>query len=174
MKKPASHNPMKKIHRTMNKKILIPVVGTLALLVGGLIVSLLLSGPRMQHHPSLEAYEAELNQPPEDAVAFGREEISPANMEIPEPTEENMSRGKTYYNYYCVFCHGEQGEGHGPVGQSYVPKPADLHADSIRQKDKEALYRAIFQGPGHEPVMDRIVKPSHRKYIMMYIRNEFR
>jgi mono/diheme cytochrome c family protein len=94
-------------------------------------------------------------------------------MEIPKPTEKNMSRGKTYYNYYCVFCHGEQGEGHGPVGRSYVPKPADLGADSIRNQGKEELYKSIFTGPGHEPVLDRVVSKEHRKYIMMYVQKGF-
>jgi len=157
----------------MNKKILIPAV-LLGLIVAGIIGTLLFTGPRMRHHPSLEAYEAELNQPPKDAVAFGKEEIQPAQMELPPASQENIKQAQTYYNYYCVFCHGKQGYGNGPVGQSYVPKPANLHADSIRQKNKEALYQAIFKGPGHEPVMERIVKPSHRKYIMMYVRNGFR
>jgi len=157
----------------INKKLLIPLI-IVGLIVAGIIVSLLLSGPRMKHHPSLEAYEAELQQPPEDAVAFNRQAINPSEIEIPEATENNMARAKIYYNYYCVFCHGENGEGHGPVGQSYVPVPANLHADSIQNKSKIALYQAIFTGPGHEPVLERVVKPEHRKYILMYIRNGFR
>lgn len=157
----------------MNKKILIPAV-LLGLIVIGIIGTLLFSGPRMRHHPSLEAYEAELNQPPKDAVAFGKEEIRPSEMQLPPANQKNMKQARTYYNYYCVFCHGKQGYGHGPVGQSYVPKPANLHADSIRQKNQTKLYEVIFKGPGHEPVMERIVKPDHRKYIMMYVRNGFR
>ena len=156
----------------MNKKILIPLI-IVALIVVGIMFTLLFSGPRMRHHPSLEAYEAELKQPPNDAVAFGKEEMNPAEIEIPTATEKNIARAEIYYGYYCVSCHGADGKGNGPVGQSYVPKPADLHTDSIQAKNKLELYQAIFTGPGHEPVMDRVVKPDHRRYIMMYIRNGF-
>lgn len=156
----------------MNKKLIIPAV-ILGLVVVGVIVSLLFSGPRMEHHPSLEAYEAELNQPPEDAVPYGKETFDPAEVSLPEANSKNMSSGKVYYDYYCVFCHGENGKGHGPVGQSYVPEPANLNVDSIRNYNKIELYQAIFKGTGHEPVLERVVKPEHRRYIMMYIRNGF-
>ena len=151
---------------------MIPAI-ILGVVVAGIIVSLIFSGPRMRHHPSLEAYEAELEKPPKDAVPFGKETFDPSSLNIPEPTDGNISRAQVYYNYYCVFCHGENGKGHGPVGQSYVPKPANLNADSILNYNKTVLYQAIFKGTGHEPVLERVVPPQHRKYIMMYVRNGF-
>lgn len=156
----------------MNKKLLIPAI-IIGLLVAGILVTLLLSGPRMRHHASLEAFEAELQQPPKDAVTFHDHSFDPSKMELPEANKKNMHRGEVYYNYYCVFCHGEKGEGNGPVGQSYVPKPTDLHADSIHQKNKTEFYKAVFKGTGHSPVLERVVPKEHRKYIIRYVKEQF-
>lgn len=93
--------------------------------------------------------------------------------DLPLPTEENLHRGKVYYAYYCIFCHGENGEGNGPVGQSYVPKPANLNADSITRYSVPELYDASLTGTGHEPVLRQVIPAEHRKYLILYIRQTF-
>ena len=53
-------------------------------------------------------------------------------MKNPLPERQDVrDRGRVYYNYYCVFCHGDNGQGDGPVGYSYMPAPTDLHAPKI-------------------------------------------
>ena len=42
------------------------------------------------------------------------------------PTPGAISLGRIYYGYYCLMYHGEDGNGEGPVGASYVPLPTGL------------------------------------------------
>lgn len=128
---------------------------------------LLFSGPRMKYQPSLKTFESALALPPDDAVSF-YEDDSTARM--PEVNIENLNRGKIYYDYYCVFCHGENGKGNGPVGESYVPKPADLTSEKIIGYDSSTLYNASFTGTGHTPVLDRVIDPGYKNYIILYIK----
>lgn len=135
---------------------------------------LMLSGPHMIEQPSVHAFEAEMPLPPEDAIPFDHDAFDPSAMELPESTQANLEKGRVYYGYYCVFCHGEKGDGNGPVGQSYTPKPADLRALGSKNYSKEALYRAAFTGTGHTPVLERVVPQDQRKFILAYIKNGLR
>ena len=86
-------------------------------------------------------------------------------------TAADRARGKVYYDYYCVFCHGDKGDGNGPVGESYVPVPADLRAAKIQAYADGELLRAMLVGTGHEPVLGRVVHPEHRWYLVLYVRS---
>jgi mono/diheme cytochrome c family protein len=110
--------------------------------------------------------------------------VVPVDLESPLPTaddasrlrnplpatKENIARGKVYYNYYCVFCHGEQGDGAGPVGEAYVPVPADLRSRKILAYSDGQMLRAMLLGEGHAPVLQRTVYPEHRWYLVLYVR----
>ena len=154
----------------MKKKILI-IIGafSVAFLVTAGI--LLFSGPRMKNQPSLKAFEAEVPEPPDDVVFFDHEKFDPSTLSLPEMNSENLERGQVYYGYYCIFCHGDRGEGNGPVGQSYIPKPSDLNTSRVKSYDLQQLYRASFTGTGHSPVLERVVPDAHRQFILAYIHN---
>jgi len=85
-------------------------------------------------------------------------------------TPENVARGAVYYQYYCVFCHGETGNGDGLVGESYVPTPADLGQAKFATYSDGELLRACLLGTGHAPVLERVVAPEHRWYLVLYAR----
>lgn len=38
----------------------------------------------------------------------------------------DIAAGKAKYDMFCVTCHGPNGKGDGPVGQSLNPKPRDF------------------------------------------------
>jgi mono/diheme cytochrome c family protein len=38
----------------------------------------------------------------------------------------DAARGKELYALYCVSCHGEKGDGKGPVGMTLQPPPRDF------------------------------------------------
>lgn len=156
----------------LTKKRVILVVGVL--LAGFVVIAvLLLSGPHMRNQPSLRAFETEVNLPPEHSVTYPSAKKDVENTEMIEINATSVSKGKTYYGYYCVFCHGALGNGNGPVGQSYVPKPADLNSDSIQRYSTEKLYRASFTGTGHAPVLERVVPEEFRPYIIIYVQQNF-
>ena len=87
------------------------------------------------------------------------------------PTAADYARGKVYYDSYCVFCHNANGDGQGPVGQSFVPFPADLRTARVRAYSDGQLLRAMLTGPGHEPVLAYTVHPEHRWYLVLYVRS---
>lgn len=147
---------------------------TLVLAFSLTVFLLLFIGPHMETQPSIRNFEAVTRSVPAGTVPLNpRLMLSsiPDTMANPVvPSERNLARGMVYYQYYCLFCHGERGDGEGPVGISYDPKPADLAADSVQSRSDGALYKAMLSGIGHEPVLERVVPPEHRWFLVLYIR----
>ncbi|HEX2960144.1 MAG TPA: hypothetical protein VHO43_00035 [Ignavibacteriales bacterium] len=136
-------------------------------------VYLILSGPRMEYQYKIKTYESVFTPQAEGTVPFevsGRMPeagaVNPVAMR-----KEALDSGKIYYGYYCVFCHGPKGYGDGQVGQSYYPRPADLHSAKIKSYSDAELYRSMLTGIGHEPVLERVVLERYRWYIVLYLRS---
>ncbi len=157
----------------MNRKILLIVAGIVVVFTITAAI-LLLSGPHMRQQPSMRAFETTMALPPVNSEFYSHNPLDAEDILIPESTPLNLNKGKIYYGYYCVFCHGENGRGNGPVGQSYVPGPSDLSGDSMVIFSPAELYRRSFKGVGHEPVMERVIPEDFRKYILTYIQSGFR
>jgi mono/diheme cytochrome c family protein len=137
----------------------------------------------MKYQAHLRAYDAQMPLPPDGAVP-----IAASGYEVPttqqatalknplgSPSPADFARGQTYYGYYCVFCHGDQGAGDGPVGASYVPAPADLRSPRVQRMSDGQLLRAMLTGYGHESpdgksVLGYTIPPEHRWYLVMYVR----
>jgi mono/diheme cytochrome c family protein len=140
----------------------------------------LYEGPRMRTQSNVRAYQVEVPPMPAGAVPAGTPDAAPngkaptaeaaAGTTNPVPaSEESVARGKVYY-HYCVFCHGDTGDGNGPVGQSYVPKPADLRTPKIVGYSDGQMLRAMLVGVGHEPVLEKVVPDEHRWSLVNYLR----
>ncbi len=149
-----------------------------ALIGSGVLIYfyIMFQGPRMKVQPHIRAYQETMPLPPAGIVPVeqDRYEVPPASrareMKIPLPdAPATRERGKVYYNYYCIFCHGENGQGDGPVGYGYMPFPTDLHAPKVLQMSDGELMRAMLTGIGHEPVLPRVVLPEHRWYLVSYV-----
>ena len=153
----------------IKKRHIIVFVAAGIILVTAFIISLM-SGPKMRQQPSLRTYEFGMVHPPEDAIAFESGKEDSLSLLLPSLSEANINRGKVYYNYYCVFCHGEYGDGNGPVGESYFPKPAALDSDRLGKMNIDDIYKLTLYGTGHSPVLQNVIKKEHRPYILLYIR----
>ena len=139
--------------------------------------------PHMKYQAHLRAYDAQMPLPPDGAVP-----ITPSGYEVPttqqakslknpltSPSAADFARGQVYYQYYCVFCHGDQGDGQGLVGESYVPRPADLRTPRVQGMSDGQLLRAMLTGYGHEApdgksVLGYTIPPEHRWYLLTYVR----
>src|SRR3990172_9553362 len=53
--------------------------------------------------------------------------------------------GKTYYEQFCMVCHGEQGKGDGFNAFNLDPKPKDLTV-VVKTIGNEALFKAVRDG----------------------------
>jgi cytochrome c553 len=146
----------------------------LALVSGATVYAVLvMTGPDMRVQPALRAYDARMPRLPEDAVPAAPGLFFPseqAGANTSEHGQTTLARGQFAYVAYCVFCHGERGDGEAPVGQSYAPGPGDLRTDKVRAMDDEALLRASLTGVGHDPVLSRVVPSGDRPSLLLYVR----
>lgn len=124
----------------------------------------LYQGPRMKEQPYLRAYQWQMALPPPGAVPVG-----PAGTTVSASGGDEkgaVKRGAVYYSYYCLSCHGRDGRGHGPVGESYDLVPRDLTKLNM---PPTALQTAMLTGPGHSPVLERVVRPEYRRDLVAYL-----
>ena len=162
----------------MNKRLLIAgltFVACVALILTGFFATVIYNGPRMQQQVKIEDFSAIMPHMAIGPVQADRETYAakdPAAMETPSAKDPayNVGRGKIYYRYYCLFCHGEKGRGDGPVGFSYVPVPADLTSGRLSRLPPEELTQRMVQGTGHAPVLSRIVADEYRPLIALYLK----
>jgi len=153
----------------------------MALAIGGVVLGTLAAyvyfcSPRMWVMPHLLAFQAPEPMLPAGVVPVEAAPPLPtaeeaAGVKSPVPASpETLEAGAVYYQYYCIFCHGPNGDGNGPVGESYVPKPADLRDTKYAAYSDGQLLRGILLGVGHEPVLERVVRPEHRWSLVQYTR----
>ncbi len=167
-----------KISIPINKKTILAFVSAGAVLFF-VAAFLLFSGPRMRNQPSLRTFESRVPLPPAGAVPYSgkpdkdMDSLSFLQTVIPEATPENYLRGEVYYGYYCIFCHGKNGKGNGPVGVSYLPKPTDLTQLSAKGTDYQQLFYLSSRGTGHSPVLEYVIPPEHWQYLLLYIQRSW-
>ena len=159
------------------KKILIPLLLIPPLLVAALFGFVLYEGPRMRVQHNIRDFQMTLPNIPAGTQAVqppDRLPSAPQAAQLSNPlakNAENLARARVYYSYYCVFCHGGSGSGDGPVGQAYIPRPADLRCGTVAGYRDGELLRAMLTGVGHEPVLERVVAPEHRWYLVLFVRS---
>ena len=65
-------------------------------------------------------------------------------------TAESQTRGKVYYNNYCLACHGKDARGDGVTGTSLKPPPPDLWKSKKSHTDGDFFWK-IQNGRGDMP-----------------------
>jgi mono/diheme cytochrome c family protein len=129
------------------------------------------NGPRMRNQPSIRNYQAQMPVTPANSIPANFNKEKSFQVTNLEPNSRNLKIGKIAYNYYCVFCHGDDGKGKGPVGQSYTPVPTDLHDSKIKNYSDSELANAILKGKGHEPALNNILDDEYFPYLILYARS---
>lgn len=133
-------------------------------------------GPRMVTQVADKPYKSRMPEmPPGTVPVTGRsvsltKAASTAAINPVPATADIIDDGRVYYGYYCLMCHGEIGDGEGPVGQSYVPRPKNLTAPAVATMTDGQLYYRMLHGSGHDPVMEQTVLPEHRWPLVHYVR----
>jgi len=127
----------------------------------------------MEVQPSFGVQEKPLPVPvrsiPVDGPAFIPNMGPPTN---PVPADEvSISRGKTLFTINCVMCHGETGEGNGPVSGLIANKPANLASVITQSKTDGILFMTITNGvEGRMPPMVENLTVRDRWDVINYIR----
>ncbi|HET6384759.1 MAG TPA: cytochrome c [Armatimonadota bacterium] len=88
--------------------------------------------------------------------------IPPEAAALVNPTAGDHAaviQGETVYVMNCMMCHGRTGRGDGAVGESYTPKPPDLHSAAVQALPDGALFYSVTNGILSTPV------PEAARYI---------
>jgi mono/diheme cytochrome c family protein len=127
----------------------------------------------MEIQPSFSMQEDPLPVParsiPIEGPAFIPNMGAPANPVTADAV--SLERGKTLFHINCIMCHGETGEGNGPIGALIANKPANLTSIITQSKTDGALFMTITNGvEGKMPPMVENLTVRDRWDVINYIR----
>jgi mono/diheme cytochrome c family protein len=101
---------------------------------------------------------------PKDSVG-----IAERTLRNPFPyTKENLLEGQVLYTRICSHCHGENGNGQGPVGVKYKGVP-NYSAGAYKTMNDGHIYHVIEWGRNRMMPHGSIVNPEERWKIAMYV-----
>jgi mono/diheme cytochrome c family protein len=90
----------------------------------------------------------------------------------PVPTDKtSLARGAQLFNTHCQMCHGEAGDGTGPISGFFTKKPpADLSSAPIQSKSDGAIFMTISNGFGYMPALNENFTVRERWDLVNYVR----
>lgn len=90
-----------------------------------------------------------------------------------------VTKGEVLYTRYCIFCHGEAGEGDGLNAFSIPVKPFSLsNPELMDQKSDEELEKVILHGGASQglskymPSFSNTLSDFQVKYLVDFIRKQ--
>jgi hypothetical protein len=93
--------------------------------------------------------------------------------ENPMPGDEaSILRGRELFAIHCQMCHGETGEGTGPVAPFLINfKPANLTSDVVQSKSDGSIFLTITNGlDGRMPPLNENLTVSERWDVVNFVR----
>lgn len=103
---------------------------------------------------------------------IGKEDVATAEQSLRNPlryTQTHLEEGKVLYTRMCQHCHGEQGDGQGPVGQKFKGVP-NYATGAYATMNEGHIYHVIQWGKGRMMPHGSQVNPEERWKIAMYVR----
>src|SRR5574342_457952 len=127
----------------------------------------------MEVQPSFKQMEDPL-PPPERSIPI-EGPIAIPGMGAPEnPTtadEASITRGKEFFAINCQMCHGQTGEGNGPIAPFLANKPANLTSPVVQSKSDGSIFLTITNGvEGKMPPLNENLTVSERWDLVNFIR----
>ena len=128
----------------------------------------------MEIQPSYRPMENPLPVPTESIPIEGPIVISGLGVpENPMPGEEaSIVRGRELFAINCKMCHGETGEGTGPVAPFLINfKPANLTSDVVQSKSDGSIFLTITNGIQNAmPPLNENLTVSERWDVVNFVR----
>jgi len=132
----------------------------------------------MYRGPEVQPYAVAPRVTPADTIAVhGGEppmslEQATIKMHNPlEPTPENLAKGKEQFTTYCAPCHGESGQGNGPVAHILARPPKNLVVGTSKDLPDGYIYGAIRDGVLSMPSYAEEMPAEQRWQVVMYLRS---
>jgi mono/diheme cytochrome c family protein len=115
----------------------------------------------------LAAIAQEPQTPPKASDTPGKQLVNPV-----KPTAESLAEAKKYYGYDCALCHGENGDGKGPVAIDEKFNLKDFR-DPATLKDKTdgELFDLLKNGKDHMPLERVRQTPNELWSLINYVRS---
>jgi mono/diheme cytochrome c family protein len=127
----------------------------------------------MEIQPSYRPMEDPL-PPPERSIPVEGPVAIPG-MGAPEnPVEADdasLTRGKELFVINCQMCHGQTGEGSGPIAPFLANKPANLTSDVVQSKSDGSMFLTITNGiTGKMPPLNENLTVLERWDVVNFVR----
>ena len=127
----------------------------------------------MEIQPSYRPMENPL-PPPERSIPI-EGPIAIPGMGAPEnPTtadEASLTRGQELFVINCRMCHGQTGEGTGPIAPFLANKPANLTSPVVQSKSDGSIFLTITNGiTGKMPPLNENLTVPERWDVVNFIR----
>lgn len=85
----------------------------------------------------------------EDAAFFGGQSAFGSFVSNPLPEDAAVvGRGRERFDIYCRPCHGELGDGRGPLYRRSKIESRNLHDDSVKRMPDGRIFAVITNGSG--------------------------
>ena len=81
-----------------------------------------------------------------------------------------LKEGTRIYTKYCTPCHGEKGNGEGPVAATLNPKPANHSSATVQSQPDGVLFWKISEGRGAMAAYKNQLTDQQRWGLVNYIR----
>jgi glucose/arabinose dehydrogenase/mono/diheme cytochrome c family protein len=82
-----------------------------------------------------------------------------------------LSGGKELYSTYCASCHGTEGRGDGALGAELPVKPANFHAEMVKNQKDGNIFWKLAEGRGAMPSFKTTLSDEKRWQLITYIRS---
>lgn len=88
-----------------------------------------------------------------------------------EANEDHLKEGKAYYEIFCDHCHGEKGDGNGPMIQLgvYPAQPPSYSAGASADLSAGEIYHTIYHGKGVMGSHASQISEDKRWKIVLYV-----
>jgi cytochrome c len=119
----------------------------------------------MQEQTSYQAQEAPRLHSPEGSVPRSSRKLRPVGRGGPEAA----AAGASLFRINCLHCHGEQGQGDGPVAPFLKESPANLKNEEVRGMSLEDIYRVVTAGKDMMPSFRGELSAEERWQLAQYV-----
>jgi mono/diheme cytochrome c family protein len=85
--------------------------------------------------------------------------------------EISLQRGEILFSIYCELCHGEHGQGNGPLSEYYEARPLrPLTSSNVTAQFDGQLFRTISEGYSRMPPQAEALDTRERWDVINYLR----
>ena len=99
------------------------------------------------------------------------EEATRAGVELQNPyraTVKTLEEGKALYQTYCMVCHGQSGQGDGPISDK-IPHPPSYSSERVLQFQPGRIFHVITRGTKKMPSYATQLSASERWKVVTYV-----